>query len=199
MPKRQSSAPRQRARKRHFLAAWIRSPLKIGALVPSSRKLAHAMAAEVDTGKPGSIIELGGGTGAVTQGLLSAGIPPERLIIIERDRKLHAVLTSHFPDLNILCADVAELDKVLIGAGVTRVNAIVSSLPLLSMPKPVRQAIVHQMAAAIGHDTVLIQFTYGPRSPISRQHLRHYHLQGRRKKLVVANVPPAHVWVYKKS
>src|SRR5579871_6735393 len=82
------------ASSRHQLfAAWIRSPLKVGALLPSSRALARAMAAEIDLSTPGTIIELGAGTGAVTHALLHAGIPADRLVIIERDRKLHAIMS----------------------------------------------------------------------------------------------------------
>jgi len=188
-----------RARPHHFIAAWLRSPLKIGALLPSSRSLARAMAAEVDIEKPGVIVELGAGTGAVTQALLQVGIAPARLVVIERDERLHALMSAQFPHLNVLCADAAQMDTVLAELGIAGISAIVSSLPLLSMPRLVRQAIEHHMLTLIGDDGLLIQFTYGPRSPISRHQLRKYQMQGRRMKLVVANVPPAHVWVYRRG
>ena len=108
-------------------------------------------------------------------------------------------MTSHFPHLNVCCADAVRLDQVLAEQGVTQVNAIVSSLPFLSMPKEVRYAIQHHMATLIGEHGVLVQFTYGPKSPISRPMMKKYQLQGKRIKLVVANVPPAHVWVYKRA
>lgn len=190
---------KHRSRPHHFIAAWIRSPLKVGAFLPSSRALARAIAAQVDVGKPGAVIELGAGTGAVTQALLQAGIRPDKLVVIERDERLHALVSKQFPQLNVICADAAEMDKVLKDAGVKQINAIVSSLPLLSMPRRVRQAIERHMLALIGQDGRLIQFTYGPKSPVSRDSLRQHHASGRRAKLVVANVPPAHVWVYRKS
>ena len=190
---------KHRTRSHHFIAAWIRSPLKIGACLPSSRSLARAMAAEVDIRTPGAVVELGAGTGAVTQALLQAGIAPDKLIIIERDERLHALMSKQFPQLNVVCADAAKMDAVLREAGVKQVSAIVSSLPLLSMPKQVRRLIEHQMLTMIGESGVLIQFTYGPKSPISRDNLRRHHLHGRRAKLVVANVPPAHVWVYQRN
>jgi len=197
--RRKTAQPKHRSKPHHFIAAWIRSPFKIGACLPSSRALARAMAAEVDIEKPGVIIELGAGTGAVTQALLHAGIAPERLVVIERDKRLHALMSVQFPHLNVVCADAAEMDAVLDNMRVRQISAIVSSLPLLSMPKPVRLAIEHHMLTLIGNDGHLVQFTYGPKSPINRQQLRKYQLHGKRKKLVVANVPPAHVWVYKRS
>jgi len=193
-----SHKTRHRHGSHHFLAAWIRSPLKIGAFLPSSRALARAMAAQVDMQNPGSIIELGAGTGVMTHALLQAGTARDRLIVIERDERLHGIVCSHFPDLKVLCADAMHLDKVLKDNGVKKINAIVSSLPLLSMPKPVREAIEHQMASVIGEHGIIVQFTYGTRSPIGGHQLRKHHLHGRRTKLVIGNLPPAHVWVYRR-
>ena len=183
----------------HFIVAAMRSPLKIGAFLPSSRGLAKAMASGVDIKREGAVIELGAGTGVVTHALLKAGIQPEKLVVIERDERLHHLMMMQFPQLNILKADALHLDTVLSERGVSKVNAIVSSLPFLVMPTEVREGIQHHLATLIGDDGVLIQFTYGPASPISSGVMRKYKLHGKRMKLVVANVPPAHVWVYRRE
>ena len=185
-------------RNRQFVAAWIRSPMKIGAFLPSSRALAEAMAAQLDIPKTGAVVELGAGTGVVTQALLHAGVKADRLVVLERDQNMHHIMKANFPDLNVLHADAMHLVVVLKEAGVRGVSAVVSSLPLLSMPKLVRQAIEEQMIAAIGDKGIIVQFTYGPKSPINRHVLRRHHVQGKRVKSVLTNVPPAHVWVYRK-
>lgn len=190
---------KQRSLRHHFIAAWIRSPLKMGAALPSSRGLARAMASQVDIERAGMIIELGAGTGVVTHALVEAGIPSNRLLIIEREKQLYALLHSIFHDLKVLCADALELEDVLKNAEVKKVNAIVSSLPFLSMPVAVRHGIQEQMAKVIGDDGIIIQFTYGRKSPISSSELKRYGLTGQRVKLVLANIPPAHVWVYRRS
>lgn len=182
----------------HFLVAAMRSPFKIGGFLPSSKRLAQAMASGVDLHKPGAVVELGAGTGVVTHALLQAGVKPENLVVIERDENLYTLIRKHFAQLNILCADAIELDSVLAAIGVTQVNAVVSSLPFLVMPREVRNAIQRQMAKVIGQDGVIIQFTYGPKSPITSTQMRKNGLQGKRHKLVVANVPPAHVWIYRR-
>lgn len=187
-----------RCHRHRFLLAALRSPRAIGSIIPSSRGLAKAMASAVDISRDGAVIELGAGTGVVTQALLNAGIAPEHLIVIERDEPLHQVLVAHFPQLTILRADAMALDTVLAAQGISKVNAVVSSLPFLSMPKEVRLTIQRHIATALGRDGMLIQFTYGPKSPISPEILREYHLHGKRIKLVVANVPPAHVWLYRR-
>lgn len=179
-----------------FIGAWVRSPFAVGAVMPSSRWLSRAMAGQVNVKKPGMVIELGAGTGVVTHALLQTGLEPERLVVVERDPRLHATLALHFHHLNVLCADAVYLSDVIAGLSSTRINAIVSSLPLLSMPKQVRLAIERAMAQAIGKGGRIVQFTYGPKSPISKETLKKYHLTGKRVKMVIANVPPAHVWVY---
>lgn len=190
---------RHRRGRRHFIVAAMRAPFKIGGFLPSSRSLARAMASGVDLHRPGAIIELGAGTGVVTHALLQAGVPVDRLVVIERDEKLHALISKAFPHLNILCADAIKLDQELQAVGVTKVNALVSSLPFLVMPMPVRNAIQEQMAKVIGEDGIIVQFTYGPKSPIGARQMRKLNLQGRRMKLVIRNVPPAHVWIYKRA
>ena len=196
-----------KARLKHFfsapnrtghLAAWMRAPLKIGALTPSSKSLARAMAKQVDLADDGMIIELGAGTGAVTYALVEH-IPAERLLIVEREPKLYAILHAQFPQLKIVRADAVELGKVLEECGITKICAIVSSLPLLSMPRGIRTQIETRMASTLNMGGKIIQFTYGPASPIPHDRWRSLRIFGRRKQFVVSNVPPAHVWVYRRD
>ncbi|MEQ1790206.1 MAG: rRNA adenine N-6-methyltransferase family protein [Rickettsiales bacterium] len=193
------SSHKQRRLRHHFIAAWLRSPLKMGAALPSSRSLARAMVAQIDMSRAGSIIELGAGTGMMTQALLEADVPRDRLLVIERDKKLHALLHAVFHDLKVLCADAMNLDKVLKEHDMQNVNAIVSSLPFITMPVAVAHSIQEQMANAIGKDGMIVQFTYGTKSPIKDRELKRFGLVGKRVKLVLINVPPAHVWVYRQK
>ncbi len=182
-----------------FLRAWAKSPMKVGAIAPSSKALAYCMAAQVDLREEGVIVEVGAGTGAVTQGLLARGVPHDRLIVIEREKNLARVLRRQFPGLRVLCADVVHLADTLKKLEVTYVNAVVSSLPLLSMPKVVQEQIVEQMVGVIGAQGKIIQFTYGPKSPVNKTLRRKNGIYARRIKRIWMNIPPAMVWVYRKS
>lgn len=176
----------------HFLAAWLRSPLSVGALFPSSPALARAMADQVDIARPGKIVELGAGTGPITQALLDRRIPASRLIVTERDADLFAILKQRFPQLDLRCADASAL----LG-DMKEVATIVSGLPLRSLPKSEKKQVEHAMAAAIRNGGAIIQFTYGLVSPIARKDWKNLKLRGRRQQLVLANLPPAHIWVYR--
>ena len=67
------------------------------------------------------------------------------------------------------------------------------------MPRGIRTQIETRMAAAIHDGGCIVQFTYGPSSPIAHDRWRSLRIYGERKKFVVSNVPPAHVWVYRRD
>lgn len=180
-----------------FLRRWLQNPRAVGAVVPSGRKLAHAMAAEIDLDAPGAVVELGGGTGNVTAALLAAGVPPQDIAVVERDPDFARVIAARFPQVRVLQGDAVELRRLLREAGIGPVKAVVSGLPLLAMPDRVCLRIVAEATDALTEDGVLVQFTYGPSSPVSRRILARLGLEARRTSWVVDNFPPASVWRYR--
>jgi len=180
-----------------FLRRWLQNPKAVGAVVPSGRRLANAMAAQIDLAAPGAVIELGGGTGNITAALLEAGLPLEDLAVVERDPTFANVIAARFPDLRVLQGDAVELRRLLRNAGIGPVKAIVSGLPMLSIPERVCLRIVSEAMEVLGEDGVLVQFTYGPASPVSRRILTRLGLSAQRSNWVVDNIPPASVWRYR--
>ncbi len=179
-----------------FLGRWLKAPHRIGALAPSSRYLARAMARQIDPRQARLVVELGGGTGSITRALLAAGLAPERLVVVERDERLHRLLAERFPELRVIAGDAAQLGALLRPLGISSVSAIVSSLPLLSMPKRLRQRIVEQSFALLGQSGSLVQFTYGLASPLPA---RDFAVSGRAVARVWRNFPPACVWRFERA
>jgi phosphatidylethanolamine/phosphatidyl-N-methylethanolamine N-methyltransferase len=179
-----------------FFGRWLRAPHRIGAVAPSSRFLARAMAKQVDIRRPDMVIELGGGTGSVTKALLEVGVPAERLIVVERDERLYHMLRRRFPHLRIVLGDARQLVALLRPLGVGAVSTVVSSLPLISMPKLVRRQIVEQSFALLGEAGRFVQYTYSLTSPLARRELG---LRGRVAERVWLNVPPASVWSFRRA
>gem|GEM_PF-356377 len=177
-----------------FILQWVQSPLRTGSVVPSGRYLANAMAGQVDLARPGSIVELGGGTGTVTRALLLAGASPDRLIIIEREKRFYERLVAHFPGVRIVHGDAVHLRQILADAGIDEVNAIVSGLPLLSMPFSVKEAILRQSFELIADGGVFLQFSYGLDSPVPEQLLGSDGMTAQPAAHVWRNLPPAKVW-----
>ena len=178
-----------------FFVRWLKAPHRIGAVAPSSRHLGRAMARQVRGVGPGPIIELGGGTGSVTKALLEAGVEPERLIVVERDEKLHRILQTHFPRLRVIQGDARQLRRLLAPLGITEAAAVVSSLPLVSMPRMTMNRILVECFALLGEGRPFIQFTYGVISPIARERKG---LTGKVTAHIWANLPPASVWRYER-
>jgi phosphatidylethanolamine/phosphatidyl-N-methylethanolamine N-methyltransferase len=184
-----------------FLKRWLRRPFSMGAVVPSGPLLAAAVARRTVSeiaGRDGHVIELGAGTGEVTKALLAAGIPGERLALVERDPELVAFLRRHFRGPKIIEGDAARLTRLLAAQKVERVAAVVSSLPLLSLPGDVVNGIVHGVFEALPRGAALVQFTYGPAPPIPRGLRENLHLTGAHGRRIWRNVPPAVVWTFRR-
>ncbi|MBN8531107.1 MAG: methyltransferase domain-containing protein [Alphaproteobacteria bacterium] len=182
-----------------FFIAWLRAPLRTGSPVPSGESLARAMAEQVDVNRPGYIIELGAGTGVVTSALIKAGIPRDRLLVIERNQAFFDLLQEKFPDTQILQQDAQKLTQILRQQHIHEINAVVSSLPLLSLPAQVQRNVVEQVASVLGPDSIYIQYTYGLLSPVPKRLLHGFSLTGRRVRRIWRNIPPAFIWRYTKK
>lgn len=181
-----------------FLSRWASGPLKIGSIAPSSRSLARAMAAQLPEAFQ-ICVELGGGTGSLTRSLLAAGVPAAKLIVIERDRRLAVYLRRKFPAVCVIEGDAEKLTALLRAKGIESVDAIVSSLPLRSMPRGVRGRIVAECFAALGRDGLFVQYTYGLTAPVPEEITDDLALEGSRTARIWKNIPPAAVWRYRRA
>ena len=157
----------------------------------------HLRAAEIDLSAPGAVVELGGGTGNITKALLEAGVPPADMAVVERDPSFAKVIATRFPEVRVLQGDAADLRHLLRNAGIGPVKAVISGLPLLSIPDRTCLRIIAEAIEALTEDGVLVQFTYGPASPVSRRILERLGLEAQRTSWVVDNFPPASVWRYR--
>ncbi|MBM3607519.1 MAG: methyltransferase domain-containing protein [Alphaproteobacteria bacterium] len=182
-----------------FLKAWVEDPVKTGAVSPSGRFLSRAMARHVDLSIEGPVVELGPGTGPVTQALLDHGIAPERLVLVEFDEKFCGLLRQRFPRARVVQGDAYNLAATLSGVLDGPAAAIVSSLPLLNRPEDDRVRLLRDSFAMLHPQGNFVQFTYGMISPIPRTKNNsgspHFEAQGSAP--VWLNLPPARVFAYR--
>lgn len=181
-----------------FLGAWARNPLQVGSVFPSSPALGRMMARQIDASRPGHIVEIGGGTGSITNEL-RAEFGAERVAVIERDPALHRHLQKRFSDLKVILGDGMELVDLLCGAGIDRVCGIVCCVPMLTVPPFVRAGILEQSFAAMGEGGRMVQFTYGVGCPIPKAELKAQGLSARPANVVLFNLPPATVWRFERA
>ena len=181
-----------------FLSRFASGPLKIGSIAPSSRGLGRAMAAQLPEAFE-VCVELGGGTGSLTRSLLAAGVPAAKLIVVERDRRLAAYLRRKFPGVQVIEGDAERLTSLLRAHGIAAVDAIISSLPLRTMPRGVRRRIVSESFAALGDEGLFVQYTYGLGAPVPDEISSDLALEGSRATRIWKNIPPAAVWRYRRA
>ena len=95
----------------HFIRSWLDKPLATGAVTPSGRFLARAMARYVDLDIPGPVIELGPGTGPVTEALVEHGVDPARLVLVEFNPVFCRLLRSRYPQATVVQGDAYNLKR----------------------------------------------------------------------------------------
>ena len=176
-----------------FFGLWLRKPLRIAAVTPSSQRLACAMAELVDLRRPGPVLELGAGTGSLTRGLLRAGCPAERLIALEREPSLAAALRRGVPGIATIVGDATALGEHLARHGVEQLCAVVSSLPIKWFPVGAQRAVVALCLARLGPGGRFLQMTNAFSSPVAIDPLG---IAGVRIAHVWRNLPPAQIWAY---
>lgn len=179
-----------------FFALWLRKPMELAAASPSGRFVAAEMGRHLELARPGAVLELGGGTGGVTRGLLQAGCPPERLVVLEREPDLVAILRKRFPGVLVLQGDAAELGDLFRSAGINSLASVASSLPIKWFPVDIKRAIVDQSLALLGPGGAFLQMTNAFTSPLPMAELA---LEGKEVGCVWLNFLPAQIWRYHRS
>lgn len=177
-----------------FLRALVARPKNIGAIVPSSRALARAIARELDVSRPGPVLELGPGTGVITEALLEHGLAAERLTLVEYDPDMAANLSRRLKGVTVIQGDAFDLGHTLGARAEQNFSAIISGLPLLNFPSPRRHSFMDGVCRRLAPGAPFVQFSYGVNAPVSAP----TGFAVRRAALVWANLPPARVWVYRK-
>ncbi|MDX1455111.1 MAG: methyltransferase [Gammaproteobacteria bacterium] len=181
-----------------FFFSWLRAPRKVASAIPSSRALGRRMASAVEVAADELVVELGGGTGAITGELLASGIPAERLVVFEQNATFADLLRERFPGITVLNDDAQVLADALQAAGHNRpVGSIVSSLPLLTLPIAVRDRILGQCRTVLVPEGSFVQFTYGIRSPVPEEVQAKLGFSSEQIGSVWSNLPPATVWCYR--
>jgi phosphatidylethanolamine/phosphatidyl-N-methylethanolamine N-methyltransferase len=181
-----------------FFREWIKHPLQMASVLPSGQPLARMMISAMPD-QSECVIELGGGTGVITEALLDHGVSPAQLLVLEMNETMHGILRDRFPHAHVLCADARHVNELAQRTGVLApagADAILSSLGLLTMPPSLQRDILDAAFAVLRPGGVFVQYTYGWRSPLDEQVRKDLRLRCERVGMVWRNLPPAHVYVY---
>jgi phosphatidylethanolamine/phosphatidyl-N-methylethanolamine N-methyltransferase len=179
-----------------FLRSWIEKPLHMGAVMPSGRVLARTMAQYVDIDSNAPVVELGPGTGAITNALIERGVDQKRLVLVEFNPGFCALLRDRYPQAKVVQGDAYALRDSLWDVLSAPAAAIVSGLPLVTKPMLTRLKLIRDAFIALAPGAPFVQFTYSVAPPIPKS------LPGvstEASERIWMNLPPARVWVYRKD
>ena len=179
-----------------FIRSWLEKPLAIGAVTPSGKVLARTMARYVAPATSGPVVELGPGTGPVTEALVEEGIDPARLVLIEFNPTFCKLLRARYPTATVVQGDAYGLRHLLGGMLQRPAAAVVSGLPLVTKPIGTRLRLLREALELLRPGAPFIQFTYAVVSPIPK---RLAGVRAEASERIWKNMPPARVWVYRKG
>jgi phosphatidylethanolamine/phosphatidyl-N-methylethanolamine N-methyltransferase len=179
-----------------FIRSWIERPLSVGAVTPSGKVLARTMARYVDPQSTGPVVELGPGTGPVTEALVEAGVEPSRLVLVEFDPTFCRILRSRYPEATLVQGDAYSLRRLLETLLIQPAAAVVSGLPLITKPLTMRLRLLRDAFDLMLPGAPFVQFTYSVAAPVPKR-LGGFTAEASER--IWLNIPPARVWVYRKT
>lgn len=179
-----------------FIKGMISTPKTVGAIMPTSARMAARMASIIDTGSGLPVLELGPGTGVITKAILEKGVKPENLVSVEYSSEFVRHLRGKYPGVNFINGDAFSLAETLQNYKGQQFDCVISGIPLLNFPMHQRVKLVEDLLKLIPAGRPIVQFSYGPVSPIAARPdsytIKHFDF-------IVRNIPPAQIWHYRKT
>jgi len=176
-----------------FFRRWLANPLQMGSVVPSSPALCRRIARRVERQEHELVLELGAGTGVISRALLAAGVPAERLVVVEIVPEMAAHLQETLPGVNVICGDAFRLAEALPRAWHGRLGTVICGIPLVLLPLERQRAFLDSVeSVAPGRGFLL--YSYCITSPLKHRALG---LAAERLSWTPLNLPPAGVWRYR--
>ena len=175
-----------------FLREWVRAPLRVGAVAPSSSSLVRAITQGLGP-HSGTVLELGPGTGVFTRCLIDRGISPADITAIEISEAFAGRLKRNLPGVNVKTGSATRA-RVLTGGTSNSANTVICGLPLLSMSPGTVYRIMMESFDILSEGGEFRFFTYSPICPVPQTVRERLGLIDERIAFTVKNVPPAAVY-----
>jgi phospholipid N-methyltransferase len=133
-----------------FLQEFLKHPLQIGSIIPSSRFLERRIVEAAGVSSANVVVELGPGTGGTTRAILRAMPQHARLLSIEINPLFHAMVRSIKDDRIIAhLGSAGELREILSGYGLAPPNAVISGIPFSTMSRDEGIRILEEVSSLL--------------------------------------------------
>ncbi|MDR3736769.1 MAG: methyltransferase domain-containing protein [Acidobacteriaceae bacterium] len=175
-----------------FMRSWFSSPKQMGEIMPSSSKTGKKIADLIKDVENVLVVELGAGTGQITEKIVEGGVQPDKFVTVELDPRFCKELRKRFPMVkSILNIDAADILKHLPSKFVGKTDYLISTLPLLMLGNDKAKAIVDAIFKTLKPNGVYIQVTLSPFQP---KYIEELGLKATKLCVSWLNLPPMHVW-----
>ena len=175
-----------------FFRRWLANPLQMGSIVPSSPSLCARVVAQTRVGPDEAVIELGAGTGVISRALLAAGVPAERLFVIEIVPDMAEHLQKVLPGVQVVQGDARQLQDLIPTRWHGRIGTVICGIPLVLLPLAEQKRFIDAIEA-VAPGRGFLHFSYCATSPLPA---RKQNLIGKREAWTPRTFPPASVWRY---
>ena len=176
----------------------------VGAISPSSRFLANAMLEPLAFERTQVAVELGAGTGVITNALLERLPASATLLVFEINERFFECLRRSISDPRVILinSSVEFLDTELYRRGIQQVDAVVSSLGLAFIPDRQRHQLFERLSPFLQPRSVFTQYQYihglqfgeGGLSRFNLRPLLSRYFRSVQSKIEWRNLPPAFVF-----
>jgi phospholipid N-methyltransferase len=179
-----------------FLRGFLKHPVMVGSIIPSSDKLIDKMLAPVDWANTKLFVEYGPGVGTFTQPILDRLAPDATLLAIDTNPDFVAYLNGKVRDNRLIAVNgsAAEVRDIIAGCGKSEADYVLSGLPFSTLPPGVGARIAEETAAALRPGGAFLVYQFSPK-------VREFiapHFQRIDRGFEWINVPPATLfWAWK--
>jgi phospholipid N-methyltransferase len=179
-----------------FFQAFLKNPLKVGAIAPSSGELTQKMVDGIKPTVNSVILELGVGTGAFTKRIQEITPNKDSYLGIELDKDLIKSLRTKFPDMRFMCGNACKSFALHKRSKLGKVDYIVCGIPFVTLPNDVGDKILLEIEKFMDQGCMFRTFQYAhgyymPSAIKLREFMRDRYGKSSKSPIIMKNVPPA--------
>jgi phosphatidylethanolamine/phosphatidyl-N-methylethanolamine N-methyltransferase len=175
-----------------FFRRWLANPLQMGSIVPSSPALCKRIVKHTKCAPDEIVVELGAGTGVISQALIDGGLAPTQLYVVEIVPDMADHLRAALPGANVIQGDARELPSLIPQEFHGKIGTVVVGIPLVLLPVAEQARFINAIQA-VAPGLGFILYSYCATSPLP---WKKHGLVPKREAWTPLNFPPASVWRY---
>lgn len=148
-----------------FFKGFLKHPVMVGSVIPSSTRLIDKMLAPVDWENTRLFVEYGPGVGTFCRPVLERLRPDAKLIAIDTNPDFVAYLEREIADprFSVVNRSAAEVEQVVREHGFERADYVLSGLPFSTLPPGVGEEIGRATGRVVAPGGAFLVYQFSPK------------------------------------